>query len=246
MPTGTLTRKTSRQSDTRHQQAAERRADAGGERGDRAEQRHRVRAALGRERLEHERQRRGDDQRGADRLQDPVGGQRVGARGDRAQRGGDREQRQADHEDPAAAEQVGQLAARHQERREDDVVGVQDPRQARDALAAERERDVGERDVDDRRVDERHEDAERRDQQDGARLGLTAAHRLARRGRWGSRRGMREAAVELGLGRVVHGRGCWHASYTLAVEVSGRRHPVSIDAPPFGDVAQTLQGRVPA
>ena len=58
MPTGTLTRKTSRQSDSGDQQAAQRRADARGQRGDRAEQCDRVRAALGREGVEHQRQRR--------------------------------------------------------------------------------------------------------------------------------------------------------------------------------------------
>ena len=55
-------------------------------------------------------------------------------------------------------EQVREPPRGHQQRREDDVVGVQDPREAGDRRAGKGALDAGKGDVDDRHVDEGHED----------------------------------------------------------------------------------------
>ena len=183
----------------RDQQAAERRADARGQRRDRRPQRDRVHALALLAGLEHDRQRAGHQRRRARRLDDAGGDQQVQRRRHRAQRGGEREQQQGSGEHPPAAEQVRELAAADEERREHDVVGVQHPRDARQRRAREVPRDVRHRDVDDRRVDERHERAQHRDREHGCAawipgVGISAPER----------------APDL-PGAIVEGRGrSWH------------------------------------
>ncbi len=106
--------------------------------------------------------------------------ERAGRGRDRAQQRGDREDLQAEDEHPPAPEQVGDPPGGHEEGREHDVVGVQDPRQRGDRRASERARDVGEGDVDDRRVDERDGRAERGDGQHRPRRGPAARRRHRR------------------------------------------------------------------
>ena len=125
------------------QQPAERGAEPGRRRGDRGQQRHAVRSALGRERVEHQGKRRRDEKRRPERLQHPERRQRAGRRGDRAQHRRDREQLEPADEDPAAPDEVGQASRRDEEGREDDVVGVEHPRQLRDRRLGIRARDSG-------------------------------------------------------------------------------------------------------
>jgi len=72
--------------------------------GDRRQQRDRVRAALDRERLEDEAERRGDQQRGAQRLDDPEGDECARGRSERTQRRREREDGEAEREDAATPE----------------------------------------------------------------------------------------------------------------------------------------------
>ena len=171
------------------QKPAERGAEPGRPRGDRGQQRHAVRSALGRERVEHQGKRRRDEKRRPERLQHPERRQRAGRRGDRAQHRCDREQLEPADEDPAPPDEVGQASRRDEEGREDDVVGVEHPRQLRDRRLGIRARDIGEGDVDDRGVDERHRRAHRADRQHGARLRPAAATRTRRHDRWHVPRG---------------------------------------------------------
>ncbi len=60
-----------------HKQPAQRRAEAGGSGGDRRGQRHSMRAPLGREGVQHQRQRRGNQQRRPESLENPKGDQDV-------------------------------------------------------------------------------------------------------------------------------------------------------------------------
>ena len=163
------------------QNPAERGAEPGRRGGDGGQQRHAVRAALGRERVEHQGERRRDEQRRPERLEHAERRQRAGRRGDRAQHRRDREQLEPADEDPPPPDEIGQPSRRDEEGREDDVVGVEHPRQGRDRRVGIRARDVREGDVDDRGVDERHPGAHRRDRQHGARLRPAAAHRRRRR-----------------------------------------------------------------
>ena len=99
------------------------------------------------------------------------------ARRHSAQRRGGREGHQRKQEHPPAAKQVGELSPAHEERGEDDVVRVEHPRDA-GQRAREFMRDARHRDVDDRGVDESHERPQHRDREHRARRRYTpGSHR---------------------------------------------------------------------
>ena len=178
IPKGRFTRNAQRQSPSSHEQAADRRAQAGGQRCRGAPQSDRVGPALGGEGRDDQRQR-GRHQHGrAEGLHDAGADEEADRRREGADHRGDREDQDTPDERASPADQVGHPAERDQERREDDVVGVQDPRQVADRGVRERLADAGERDVDDRGVEERQERPERGDPQDCAAGDPAALHGL--------------------------------------------------------------------
>ena len=120
------------------QGATDRRPDPGGERRRGTPQTDRVAATVLGERLDDDRQRGGHEESGTDRLDHPEGDQHLQRPGGSAGHGGQREQDRAEREHPTAAQQVGEPAADDQEGREDDVVGVEHPRQVADRAGPER------------------------------------------------------------------------------------------------------------
>ena len=145
--------------------AADRRAQPGGDRCGRTPQRDPVGASLRVEPLHHQGQRGRHQHGGADPLQHPEGDQLLDGGSHCAEHRGQGEHPHPEHEDPTPTEQVRDPSRRHQERREDDVVGVEHPAQGPDRGLRERPLDVGKRDVDDRRVEEGQEGTEGGDQQ---------------------------------------------------------------------------------
>ena len=125
----------------------------------------RRRALLERELGEQQRQRGRDEDRRARGLHDARGDQHLDRRRQPADGRGGQEGRDADEEHPPPAEAVRQPARRHQQRGEDDVVGVEDPGEPGERRAGEGRLDVREGDVDDGDVEEAHEDGDRRDEQ---------------------------------------------------------------------------------
>ena len=76
------------------------------------------------------------------------------------------EDRQPDEEHALAPDPVGEPPGRHEQRREDDRVRVQDPGEVGERGAGEVPGELRERDVDDEEVEARDEDAERGDEED--------------------------------------------------------------------------------
>ncbi len=140
-----------------HEQAADRRAGRGRDRAGRRPDRHRAAALLGRERGEHERQRRGQERGGAGGLQGAGGDEQGDGVRRGAQDGGEQEDGQAADEDALAPDEVGQAAERDEQRGDDDRIGVQHPRQRGVARPREALLDVREGDVDDEEVEAREE-----------------------------------------------------------------------------------------
>jgi hypothetical protein len=150
----------------RHESTAQRGPEPSCRSRHRREQGYTVGALIRREGVQHQRQRGGHQESGAEGLQDPEGDQHRHRWCDGAQDRSQREQLESEDEDTPASEQVGDLPGRDQEGREDDVVEVQNPGQRRDRRARERALHVREGDVDDRRVDEGHARPQRGDRQD--------------------------------------------------------------------------------
>ena len=88
-------------------------------------------ALLGREGGEDEAERGRQHHRPAGRLQDAGGDEDVERGGERAEGRGGGEEQQAEEEDALAADPVGDAPGRHEQRGEDDRVGVQHPGEAR-------------------------------------------------------------------------------------------------------------------
>ena len=115
--------------------------------------------------VHHQRQRRRDQRRGPDGLDDAEHDQQLGDRRQSARHRGDGEHDRAGEEHLPVPDPVGQLAGRDEHRGEHDRVGVEHPRQLRRAGVGERRGDVGEGDVQDRRVEERRQYRQRGDRQ---------------------------------------------------------------------------------
>ena len=113
--------------------AADQRADRDRGAGDRAPHAERGAAVAALEGGGQQRQRGREHERAADALQRAREVEHQRRPGERAQRRGDGEDRDPDHEDPAAAEEVGERAAREQQRRERERVGVDHPLQVGEA-----------------------------------------------------------------------------------------------------------------
>ncbi len=139
------------------------------------------------ERTQQERQRRRDQRGGADGLDDAEGDEHSCRRCEAAGHRRHREQRRTGQERTLVAEPVGELPGRHQERREDDGVGVEHPRQLRRCHGVERGDDVGEGDEQHRRVEEHGENRQRCDGECELRL----ARDVVGRRRGGAGRGHR-------------------------------------------------------
>ena len=146
-----------------HEEAADRRAEGGGDAGDRRPDADRDRALLGREGGQEEAERGRDHHRRADRLQHAGADQEGDRGGGRAERRGDGEGEQAGDEDALAADPVGDPPGGDEQGGEDDRVAVQDPGEARQRGVVEGAREVGEGDVDDEQVEAGHEEADRGD-----------------------------------------------------------------------------------
>jgi len=127
----------------------------------------RLRARLG-ERTADDRQRPGQQQRGADALGEAGPHQHARARRDAAQEGAGPEDAQADEDDPAVAVQVAHRPAREHERGERERVSVDDPLKPADA-GIEAGADLGRRDIDDRHVEQDEEVPHAHDDEHGAR-----------------------------------------------------------------------------
>jgi hypothetical protein len=109
------------------QRASHRRSEARGQRRVGRPQRDSMRALACGERVHDERQRSRHYDRRADCLDDPSRHQQLGA-GRQCARGRRRgEHEQAELGDPLPPEQIRGASSRHEERREDDVVGVEHP-----------------------------------------------------------------------------------------------------------------------
>ena len=158
-PSGRLTRKTRRQSESSTRAPprvgpGRRRRRRGG-----APEADSRRAPLDREAVEDDRQRGRGDQRRADSLQDAEGDQRLERRRHRAEQAGGGEAGDAEQEDPLVAEAVGEAAGRHQQRRDHDEVAVEHPGEGATIGPGKGRRDVRKGDVDDRRVEKGDEGA---------------------------------------------------------------------------------------
>ncbi len=105
-----------------HEHAAERWAEPGGGRRRRAPEPDGVRAALGGEGLDDERERRRDEQRGAGGLHAPERDQHRERRSGRAEHRRRGEEHHARGEDAPSPEDVREPPGRNEERSEDDVV----------------------------------------------------------------------------------------------------------------------------
>ncbi len=147
------------------QGTADRRAEARGHRCRGAPEPDRVRPPVVREGCHDQGQRGRDQHRRAERLQDPRGDKHVDAGRRPTEHGRAGEDDHSCGEGPSSPQQVGQASADDEERREDDVVGVQHPRQLADRGAAEGLPDARKGDVDDGRVQEGKEGSERRNQE---------------------------------------------------------------------------------
>src|SRR5207248_8217388 len=79
--------------------------------------------------------------------------------------------------------QIRKTARRDEERREDDVVGVQHPRQRAERAGGKGGADVGKGDVDDRRVEECEKSTERADHEHARLADTTLAERRCERAR---------------------------------------------------------------
>ena len=169
------------------EQAADRRAEPGRQGGRGAPQADGVGPALRGERRDDQRQRGRHQHRRAEGLHDAGADEEGHRRRERADDRGDREDQDAPDERTPPADQVGEPAERDQERREDDVVGVEDPRQVADRGVRERLADARERDVDDRGVEEGQERPERGDRPGRCRSRPGRGSRLPRRGTPGAR-----------------------------------------------------------
>ena len=134
--------------------------------------------------VHHERQRRRDQRRGADGLDDAEHDEQLGARRQPAGHRGDGEHDRAGQEHLAVPDAVGELAGGDEHRGEHDRVGVEHPRQLRRAGVGERRGDVGEGDVEDRRVEERRQDRQRGDRQRAAGVVVHGAQPCAVRRVW--------------------------------------------------------------
>ncbi len=115
-----------------------------------------VELMAGGERGGDDRQRAGRHQRAADALRRAREHERLAVGGDAAGERGEPEHEQRHHEHPALPEVVGGAPAEHQEARERDRVGVDDPLQFGRG-EAEARLDRGQRDVDDGEVEDHHE-----------------------------------------------------------------------------------------
>ena len=77
--------------------------------------------------MEHERERRRQEERGADRLQRARRDQYAGRGCHAAERGGGAEEPEAEQEDALATDAIGDASGRHEQRPEHDGVRVEDP-----------------------------------------------------------------------------------------------------------------------
>jgi hypothetical protein len=110
-----------------HKHAPERRSHPGGKRRRRRPHRHRVTASLLGERLQHQTERAGHEHGGTGGLNDPEEDQESWRRGERAGPRGDGEDHQPDPKYAPSPDQVRDPPGADHERREHDVVGVQNP-----------------------------------------------------------------------------------------------------------------------
>ncbi len=114
---------------------------------------------------EDEPERGWHEDRAADRLERTGSDQHVDVPGQPAHGRGGEEEQHAGEEEAAAAETVGEPPGGNERGGEENVVGVQDPREVGERGVREGGAQVGEGDVHDRHVEEAHEGCDRGDQQ---------------------------------------------------------------------------------
>lgn len=185
-----------------HEQPARDGAEAGGDAPDGGPTANGARAALRRGPDEQQRERRRHEGGGACGLEGTRRDEPADAGGDGAQCGGDGEHRESQQEPPAVSVSVGEASGGHEQGREHDRVGVQDPGQGGERGVAERGGEGGHGDVDDEQVEVHHEDA-RGDDPAGGRTGPAGGRRARTRARPGT--GGRGGARAPGR-RVRHSR----------------------------------------
>ncbi len=144
-----------------HEQPADDRSEHGREAPDRGPGPDGLGPAGGRHGGQQERQRRRHHQPGAARLQDAGRDEQRDVGRQRAQRRPEREDREAQREQPPPADPVGPAPCRHERRGEDHRVGVEHPRQRREAGLGVVLGDRRERQVDDEQVEAGHEHPQR-------------------------------------------------------------------------------------
>ena len=143
-------------------------------------------SGTGLERGGDDRQRRGGHQRTGEALERPGADEHAARRRDASHQRGHGEERQSGDEGPPLAPQVAGTAGQHEEAREDDRVGIDDPLQVRGRELQAR-LDRRKRDVDDRQVEDDHE---LRDAAHGQEQSLSARGRPRGQDRLGRRQGV--------------------------------------------------------
>ena len=103
--------------------------------------------------MQHDRERRRKQERGADGLQRARRDQRPSRRCEAAERGGGAEEREAEKEGPLAPDAIGDASRRHQQGAEHDRVRVEDPGELGRGNPRERRADRREGDEENRAVE---------------------------------------------------------------------------------------------